>query len=54
MSNPTEPTDHAPAVPGDWGVDTDPETTDDSFGANVEGDPVDIAEPASADEDGDR
>lgn len=41
----SEPTDHAPAIAGDFGVDADTETDDDSLGASVEQDPADIAEP---------
>lgn len=41
----TEPIDHAPDVPGEFGLDADPATGDDSLAASVEQDPVDIAEP---------
>lgn len=48
-----ERSDHAPGIPGEFGVDTDPETADDSLGASVEADPAEIAEPpAGADAGG--
>lgn len=37
--------DHPLGEPGDFGVDIDPATDDDSIGASVEQDPADIAEP---------
>lgn len=45
----TDP-DHAPAIPGDWGVDTDPETADDSRGTEGGSYPPEVLDPPPAEE----